>query len=145
MILKLDIGRVRTIDEVRDFMAGSDAVDFHLTDRRGAYDFVTRTLRRLNYAGSTKARTRGSCVALWRRSRGCRGHPMSDKQNCCIRKPVFGRGTGVLISHSRAALAREKRNPVTLRSGVGPISVDTFALCAGGVQMTKTHSPYAPA
>ena len=55
MILKLDIERVRTIDEVRDFMAGSEPVDFHLTDRRGAYDFVTRTLRRLNYAGLSKA------------------------------------------------------------------------------------------
>ena len=46
MILKLDIERVRTVDEVRDFMVGSEPVDFHLTDRRGAYDFVTRTLRR---------------------------------------------------------------------------------------------------
>ena len=55
MILKLAIERVRTIDKVRDFMAGSEAVDFHLTDRRGAYDFVTRTLRRLSYAGLTKA------------------------------------------------------------------------------------------
>ena len=36
-------------------MAGSELVDFHLTDRRGAYDFVTRTLRRLNYGGLTKA------------------------------------------------------------------------------------------
>ena len=35
MILKLDIERVRTIDEVRDFMTGSEPVDFHLTDRRG--------------------------------------------------------------------------------------------------------------
>ena len=55
MILKLDIERVRNINEVRDFMAGSEPVDFHLTDRRGAYDFVTRTLRRLNYAGLSKA------------------------------------------------------------------------------------------
>ena len=55
MILKLDIERVRTVDEVRDFMAGSEPVDFHLTERRGAYDFVTRTLRRLSYAGLTKA------------------------------------------------------------------------------------------
>ena len=53
--MKLDIERVRTIDEVRDFMTGSEPVDFHLTDRRGAYDFVTRTLRRLNYAGLSKA------------------------------------------------------------------------------------------
>ena len=36
-------------------MVGSEPVDFHLTDRRGAYDFVTRTLRRLNYAGLSKA------------------------------------------------------------------------------------------
>ena len=35
MILKLDIERVRTIGEVRDFMTGSEPVDFHLTDRRG--------------------------------------------------------------------------------------------------------------
>ena len=55
MILKLDIERVRTIGEVRDFMTGSEPIDFHLTDRRGAYDFVTRTLRRLNYAGLSKA------------------------------------------------------------------------------------------
>ena len=55
MILKLDIERVRTVDEVRDFMACSEPVDFHLTERRGAYDFVTRTLRRLSYAGLTKA------------------------------------------------------------------------------------------
>ena len=55
MILKLDIERVRTIDEVRDFMAGSELVDFHLTERRGAYDFVARTVRRLSYAGLSKA------------------------------------------------------------------------------------------
>ena len=36
-------------------MVGSEPIDFHLTDRRGAYDFVTRTLRRLNYAGLSKA------------------------------------------------------------------------------------------
>ena len=74
MILKLDIERVRTIDEVRDFMAGSELVDFHLTERRGAYDFVARTVRRLSYAGLSKADSGGSFVALWRRSRGCRGH-----------------------------------------------------------------------
>ena len=35
MILKLDIERVRTIDEVRDFMAGSEPVDFRFTDPAG--------------------------------------------------------------------------------------------------------------
>ena len=66
MILKLDIERVRTVDEVRDFMAGSEPVDFHLTERRGAYDFVTRTLRRLSYAGLTKADTRKYAEAYCR-------------------------------------------------------------------------------
>ena len=64
MILKLDIERVRTIDEVRDFMTGSEPVDFHLTERRGAYDFVTRTLRRLNYAGLSKADKEGGRASL---------------------------------------------------------------------------------
>ena len=35
MILKLDIERVRTIDEVRDFMVGSEPVDFHLSPTVG--------------------------------------------------------------------------------------------------------------
>ena len=50
MILRLDIERVRTIDAVRDFVAGSEPVDFHFTDRGEAYDFVARTLRRLSPA-----------------------------------------------------------------------------------------------
>ena len=54
MILRLDIERLRTLEEVRDFLAGSEPVDFHFTDRRGAYDFVTRALRRLNYSGLSK-------------------------------------------------------------------------------------------
>ena len=53
--MKLDIERLRTIDEVREFMDGSRPVDFYFTDRLGAYGFVTRTLRRLNYTGLTKA------------------------------------------------------------------------------------------
>ena len=55
MILRLDIERVRTLEEVRDFLAGSEPVDVHFTDRRGAYDFVTRALRRLNYGELSKA------------------------------------------------------------------------------------------
>ena len=55
MILRLDIERLCTLEEVRDFLAGSEPVDFHFTDRRGAYDFVTRALRRLNYGGLSKA------------------------------------------------------------------------------------------
>ena len=59
MSLRLDIERLRTMDEVRDFMAGSEPVDFHLTDRRGAYDFVRRTLVRLACSGLTKAHKGG--------------------------------------------------------------------------------------
>ena len=55
MILRLDIERVRTIDAVRDFVADSEPVDSCFTDRGEAYDFVTRTLRRLNCAGLSKA------------------------------------------------------------------------------------------
>ena len=56
MILKLDIERVRTIDEVRDFMAGSEPVDFHFTDRRGGVrlrdaDPETAELRRVEQGG----------------------------------------------------------------------------------------------
>ena len=50
MILRLDIERVRTIDAVRDFVAGREPVDFHFIDRGEAYDFVARTLRRLSPA-----------------------------------------------------------------------------------------------
>ena len=66
IILRLDIERVRTIDSVRDFVAGSAPVDFHFTDRGEAYDFVTRTLRRLNYTGYVSRRRTGA-VALPRR------------------------------------------------------------------------------
>ena len=55
MILRLDVERLRTIEEVRDFMAGSEPVGFHLTDRRGACDFVRRTLVRLSYRALTRA------------------------------------------------------------------------------------------
>ena len=55
MILRLDIERLRTLEEVRDVLAGSEPVDFHFTDRRGAYDFITRALRRLSYGGLSKA------------------------------------------------------------------------------------------
>ena len=37
--MRLDVERLRTMDEVRDFMAGSEPVGFHLTDRRGALRF----------------------------------------------------------------------------------------------------------
>ncbi len=49
MILRLDIERLRTLDEVRDFMAGSEPVDFRFVERVQAYDFVRRFLVRSRY------------------------------------------------------------------------------------------------
>ena len=49
MILQLDIERLRTLDEVRDFMAGSAPVDFRFVDRSDAYGFVRRFLVRSRY------------------------------------------------------------------------------------------------
>ena len=49
MILRLDIERLRTLDEVRDFMAGSSAVDFRFVERADAYSFVRRVLVRTRY------------------------------------------------------------------------------------------------
>ena len=49
MILRLDIERLRTLDEVRDFMAGSSPVDFRFVKRADAYGFVRRFLVRSRY------------------------------------------------------------------------------------------------
>lgn len=49
MILQLDLERLRTLDEVRDFMAGSAPVDFRFVERAHAYDFVRRVLVRSRY------------------------------------------------------------------------------------------------
>ena len=49
MILRLDIERLRTLDEVRDFMAGSAPVDFRFVERADAYGFVRRVLVRTRY------------------------------------------------------------------------------------------------
>ena len=49
MILRLDIERLRTLDEVRDFMAGSSPVDFRFVKRADAYGFMRRFLVRSRY------------------------------------------------------------------------------------------------
>ncbi len=54
MILHLDIERLRTLDEVRDFMAGSAPVDFRFVERAGAYGFARRVLVRTRYVGLSK-------------------------------------------------------------------------------------------
>ena len=49
MIVTLPTERVRTLDEVRAFVQGSEAVDFAVSDRAGIYRFIRRTLVRLEY------------------------------------------------------------------------------------------------
>ena len=49
MILKLDLERLQTPEEVCEFMAGNALVDFQLTSRSDAYDGVRRLLVRLHY------------------------------------------------------------------------------------------------
>ena len=49
MIVTLQTERVRTLDQVRAFVEGSEAVDFTGADRESVYEFVRRTLVRLSY------------------------------------------------------------------------------------------------
>ena len=49
MIVTLQTERVRTLDEVRAFVEGSEAVDFAVSDREGIYRLIRRTLVRLEY------------------------------------------------------------------------------------------------
>ena len=68
MIVTLQTERVRTLDQVRAFVEGSEAVDFTGADRESVYEFVRRALVRLDYAGRARAsRTRGWSGATWRR------------------------------------------------------------------------------
>ena len=49
MIVTLQTERVRTPDQVRAFVEGSEAVDFTGADRESVYEFVRRALVRLSY------------------------------------------------------------------------------------------------
>ena len=49
MIVTLQTERVRTLDQVRAFVEGSEAVDFAGTERESVYEFVRRALVRLDY------------------------------------------------------------------------------------------------
>ena len=46
--------RIRTLDQVRAFLDGSEPADFELADRTTAYAFVRRTLVRFGYHGLAK-------------------------------------------------------------------------------------------
>ena len=49
MIVTLQTQRVRSLEQVRAFLEGSEAVDFVEGDRAGVYDLVRRTLVKLRY------------------------------------------------------------------------------------------------
>ncbi len=55
MILSLQTHRLQALDEVRGFLAGSEAVDMVLPDRESAYRFVEETLVRFRYHGLSKS------------------------------------------------------------------------------------------
>ena len=55
MIVTLQTERVRSLEEVRAFVEGSEAVDFAVSDRAGIYRLVRRTLVRLEYHRLGKA------------------------------------------------------------------------------------------
>ena len=52
--MTLHTERVRTLDEVRAFVEGSEAVDFAVSDREGIYRLIRRTLVRLEYSRLVK-------------------------------------------------------------------------------------------
>jgi hypothetical protein len=55
MIVNLDTERLKTLDEVRAFLAGSSQFQFTLTARVDAYDWIETSLRQLGYLRLGKA------------------------------------------------------------------------------------------
>lgn len=55
MIVNLDTQRLKTLDEVRAFIAGSSPFQFTLTNREDAYKWFTATLQQFRYASLGKA------------------------------------------------------------------------------------------
>ena len=51
MIVTLQTRRLQTLDEVRLFLAGNEAVDFVLVDRGSTYEFIRETLVKFRYRG----------------------------------------------------------------------------------------------
>ena len=57
MIVTLQTERVRTLEDARAFLTGSQALDFNGVDRQTTCDLVRRTLVRLNYDHQNPSRT----------------------------------------------------------------------------------------
>lgn len=55
MIVNLDTRRLKTLDDVRAFLAGSSPFQFTLADRTAAYRWIEDTLRQLRYPTLNKA------------------------------------------------------------------------------------------
>ncbi len=55
MIVKLDTQRLQTLDQVREFLAGSRPLDLQPQTRAEAYAFVAETLQRFDYPRQGKA------------------------------------------------------------------------------------------
>ena len=55
MIVRLDTHRLQTLDQVREFLAGSEQVDLQPQTRADSYAFVAKTVRRFDYALRGKA------------------------------------------------------------------------------------------
>ncbi|HET7315162.1 MAG TPA: hypothetical protein VFJ08_12490, partial [Salinisphaera sp.] len=53
--MRLHTQRLQTIDEIRAFVAASQAADFAITDRDQAHRFISQTLRRFGYARRGRA------------------------------------------------------------------------------------------
>ena len=55
MIVRLDTHRLQTLDQVREFLAGSEQVDLQPQTRADSYALVAKTVRRFDYALRGKA------------------------------------------------------------------------------------------
>ena len=56
MIVRLDTHRLQTLDQVREFLGGSQEIDLQPQTRADAYAFVAKTVQRFDYALRGKGR-----------------------------------------------------------------------------------------
>ena len=80
MIVRLDTHRLQTLDQVREFLDGSEQVDLQPQTRADAYAFVAKTVRRGLTTPCGGGPTRACCAASWPRRPACHG-PRSHA--CC--------------------------------------------------------------
>lgn len=69
MIVTLESQRLQTMEQVRAFLEGSEAVDYQHADRAGAYAFVRGMLVRLGY-GALGRRDRGAVLRFLSKATG---------------------------------------------------------------------------